>query len=224
MQPTEPQAFAIFKPINGGKRDTNRSQTRPTAKAFPVTDPVARETLAERCIENEVQLRHFLQRLLFDFHRAEEVTQQVFLIAFIHVGKLCHVSQDLMWQFLGDEESVRKWMFGTARRTAANLCRRLAIWQTKLNVLQTQMASAQEPLANHEATVDDADEAEEVWNQIRALSPHDRAIIELKLNGVTLDEIGRLIGLSRYVIYRRIQNVQRCLKDRVRPHPFRQCK
>lgn len=147
-----------------------------------------------------------LRRMGVPVATLDDATQDVFVVV--------HRRRD----DLQPDASVRSWLFGIARRVAADVHRRQRRTQRKLEALPTPTDAAP-PLDD---TVARFEAADFVRSFLRQLDEGHRMVFVLAdVEGLTAPEIAEALGLNVNTVYSRLRNARRRFERAVTRHAAR---
>jgi RNA polymerase sigma factor (sigma-70 family) len=134
-----------------------------------------------------------------DTQKAEDATQETFLRAYRKIGA-----------FQGGDFAA--WLMRIARNVCIDEWRR-----DRLDPVVVENSELAERAAARslEAFVEIQQRVEQIWQEIKSLSPEQRRCLELKIEGCSYEETAALIGLSVNAVKSHLQNGRRMLWRRM---------
>jgi DNA-directed RNA polymerase specialized sigma24 family protein len=181
---------------------------------FKITDPIAKAKFNEYYVNFQSRIAGFLRAcFVMNEDDNDQLTQETFLRVGMHIGFLCHESDDRLWAFLNNEEIVVGRLFKTARYLSKQL-------HAKKNVqLRHREAVAQQRgSAIDERTLDIKSEIDidSVKQEVATWPEQHRRIVECRAEGKTVDQIASAIGRSKWVVYRILSSTTQDMRRKFR--------
>ena len=167
--------------------------------------PVSPEELVQMLIEERVKIQAFIRSIVPDFHIAEDVFQEVSMLAFRESAKI------------KDRSHLLAWIRLAARHRALNAARRS---NRKALPLDENLAAALDESWKQYDSRHVSDSAEALEHCMGRLSPSAQRIIQLRYTeGLTGDQLAKHLNRptpSTYVTLSRVHRaLERCIKERL---------
>ena len=124
-----------------------------------------------------------------DMDMAKDLTQEVFI---------------KIWNNLGSfrkESNITTWMY----RIAVNTC---LMSLRKMKKIPIKRVDVRDTPADHESTKEKERQFEEMYRCIQRLSPNNKAIILMELEGMPQKEIAQVMGLKHEAIRTRVHRIK----------------
>jgi RNA polymerase sigma factor (sigma-70 family) len=160
----------------------------------------------ELCRTHYARVFQLCRLLLVDRHEAEEVAQEVFLKL---MGECRAQSQIRSWE---------SWL----TRVTVNACRdrRRSAWWRWWQKERTELQEEELPSSSltPEQHVLNREERERIWHLFRALSPRQREVFAMHLEGQSNEEAAELLGLTtgsvKRHLFHAVRNLRKALGER----------
>ena len=145
-------------------------------------------------------------RKIDDFHRAEEITQDVFLQAYKKLGTL------------REPDQFSKWLYVIACRFCINWHRQRKLEMQPLEstrIAEVEVISYARYVCKQQETAATEHLHDAVQNILRTLPEHERTVVRLYyLSEMRVPEIGKSLGVSVNTIKSRLHRVRRRLQKK----------
>lgn len=150
---------------------------------------------AELFVRHQKKVFFACRGFFLDTQKAEDATQETFLRAYKNIRT-----------FQGGDFTA--WLMRVARNVCIDEWRRARL--DPVVIENSELAERAAP-GSPEASVDLNQRVDQIWQEIKSLSPQQRRCLELKIEGCSYEETAALTGLTVNAVKSHLQNGRRML-------------